>query len=270
MLEEEKSPATIEKYLRDVTKFLQWCCFKSPTKTIVLGYKQDLLKHYTVTTVNSVLASLNCFFGWQNLMHLKVKNIRVQSRPFFDTGTQLTKTEYLRLLTAAHNKKNDRLFYLLQTICATGIRVSELKFISVSSIESGYATVWCKGKVRTVILPDSLCSMLSAYCKEQRIQSGSIFVTRTGNPVDRSNIWSEMKQLCKVARVEHQKVFPHNLRHLFARTYYSHEQDVVRLADILGHSNINTTRIYTIENGEIHRNRIQNLGLIHMPDNSTT
>ena len=262
LTEEEKSPLTIEKYSRDVSIFLNWCQGKLLSKNTVLQYKQELMNHYAATTVNSVLSSLNSFFIRNNLEHLKTKNIRLQNRTFFDQCKELTKEEYERLLSTALHMKKHRLFLILQTICSTGIRVSELKYITVSAIEKGYTTVHCKAKIRMVILPDKLCNILSSYCNEKQIKSGSVFISNRGNPLDRSNIWSEMKELCDKAQVPCTKVFPHNLRHLFARTYYSCQNDVVRLADILGHSNINTTRIYTMESGEIHRNQIQNLGLI--------
>ena len=181
---------------------------------------------------------------------------------FTSTEKELTKSEYDRLLEAAKQKKNERLYLLMQTICSTGIRVSELCFITIETINRGRAEINCKGKRRSVFLPTKLCKILKNYAKEQKIKSGAVFVTQSGNPLDRSNIWSDMKKLCKAANVSEKKVFPHNLRHLFARTYYSLQKDIVRLADILGHSNVNTTRIYTMETGEIHRRQIQKLGLI--------
>ena len=181
---------------------------------------------------------------------------------FASTEKELTKAEYERLLTAAKSKKNERLYLLMQTICSTGIRVSELKFITVEAVERGIAEINCKGKRRQVFLPTELRKMLSRYLKEQKIKSGAVFVTKNGNPLDRSNIWSDMKKLCKAANVSEKKVFPHNLRHLFARTFYSLQKDVVRLADILGHSSVNTTRIYTMETGNIHKKQIEKLGLL--------
>ncbi len=174
----------------------------------------------------------------------------------------MTKAEYERLLWAAKQKKSERLYLLLQTICSTGIRVSELKFITVESLLPGCAEIFCKGKRRTVFLPNRLCQALKRYAKMQRIKSGSVFVSKNGNPLNRSNIWADMKKLCKIANVSERKVFPHNLRHLFARTYYSMEKDIVRLADILGHASVDTTRIYTMESGAVHRQKIQKLGLL--------
>ena len=174
----------------------------------------------------------------------------------------MTKAEYERLLTAAKNKKNKRLYYLMQTICSTGIRVSELKFITVDAVKSGQATINCKGKMRIVIMPKQLCKMLKEYIKENNMTSGTVFTSRNGVPLDRHAIWKSMKALCESAGVAKDKVFPHNFRHLFARTYYSLQKDIVRLADILGHSSVNTTRIYTIETGDVHRLQIQKLGLL--------
>ena len=193
---------------------------------------------------------------------LRVKNLKIQKQIFASADRELTKAEYGRLLQAAQQKKNKRLYLLMQTICSTGIRVSEVRYVTVEAVSRGVAEIYCKSKHRQVFLPKQLCQILKRYIKEQKIKSGAVFVTKTGNPLDRSNIWSDMKKLCMAANVSEKKVFPHNLRHLFARTYYSLQRDVVRLADILGHSNVNTTRIYTMETGEVHRKQIQKLGLL--------
>ena len=262
LIDEEKSSSTLEKYIRDITVFMEWCKETELSKSIVLEYKQDIVEKYAPASVNSILLSLNSFFAYNEWYDLKVKALKIQRQIFTSTDKELTKAEYERLLVAAKQKKNQRLYYLMQTICATGIRVSELKAITVSAVKSGQATINCKGKMRIVILPKQLCKMLKDYMKENNIKSGSVFVSKNGKPLDRSNIWSDMKKLCESAGVSKEKVFPHNLRHLFARTYYSIQKDVVRLADILGHSNVNTTRIYTMETGEIHRKQIQRLGLL--------
>jgi len=193
---------------------------------------------------------------------LRVKNLKIQKQVFASTDKELTKAEYDRLLQAAKQKKNERLYLLMQTICSTGIRVSEVRYVTVEAVARGIAGINCKGKCRQVFLPKQLCQILKQYIKDQKIKSGAVFVTKNGNPLDRSNIWSDMKKLCKAANVSEKKVFPHNLRHLFARTYYSLQKDIVRLADILGHSSVNTTRIYTMETGEMHRRQIQKLGLL--------
>lgn len=262
LINEEKSAATLEKYLRDVTEFSVWLSGKAIEKTVVLEYKAKLVEQYAPASVNSALSSLNSFFNFMEWYDLRVKNLKIQKQIFASTDKELTKAEYDRLLQAAKQKKNERLYLLMQTICSTGIRVSEVRFITVEAVDRGVAEINCKGKSRQVFLPRQLCQILKQYIKEQKIKSGSVFITKNGNPLDRSNIWSDMKKLCRAANVSEKKVFPHNLRHLFARTYYSLQKDIVRLADILGHSSVNTTRIYTMETGEIHRRQIQKLGLL--------
>ena len=262
LLEEEKSEATISKYLHDIKAFIKWINSDELTKSNVLAYKNHLVENYSVASVNSMLSSLNSFFIYMGRFDLKVKTIKVQRQIFASSDKELTKIEYERLLQAAKGKNNERLHLLMQTICACGIRVSELKHITVEAVRTGHAEINCKGKRRKVFLPRELCKMLKKYGVEQKIKSGAVFITKNGKPLDRSNIWSDMKKLCKAANVSEKKVFPHNLRHLFARTYYSLQKDIVRLADILGHANVNTTRIYTQENGEIHRKQIEKLGLL--------
>jgi len=262
LMEEEKSDNTIEKYMRDIRFFRGWLGFREADKITVLEYKKELCEKYAPKSVNAAIASLNSFFNFMEWYDLRVKAVKIQKQIFLNKDKELTKAEYERLLTAAKDKKNQRLYYLMQTICSTGIRVSELKFITTDAVRCGQATINCKGKMRIVILPKQLCKMLSGYIKENNIKSGSVFVSKNGKPLDRSNIWSDMKKLCESAGVSKEKVFPHNLRHLFARTYYSLQKDVVRLADILGHSNVNTTRIYTMESGDVHRKQIQKLGLL--------
>jgi len=262
LIYEEKSQATIDKYIRDVIFFMNWLNGESISKSVVLKYKQELTEKYAPASVNAALSSLNSFFIYNEWYDCKVKALKIQRQIFSNKDKELTKTEYERLLTAAKNKKNERLYYLMQTICSTGIRVSELKAITVPAVKSGQTTINCKGKMRIVILPKQLCKMLKDYIKENNIKSGSVFVSRNGKPLDRSYIWKMLKALCETAGVSKDKVFPHNFRHLFARTYYRLQKDIVRLADILGHSSVNTTRIYTIETGEVHRRQIQKLGLL--------
>lgn len=262
LISEEKAEATVGKYLHDICEFRAWLGTQELCKTAVLAYKSHLCEHYAPASVNSALSSLNCFFNFMEWYDLRVKNLKIQKQLFASADKELTKEEYDRLLRAARQKKNERLYLLMQTICSTGIRVSELRHITIEAIRFGVAEINCKGKRRRVFLPMQLCKMLKQYAKEQKIKSGAVFVTKNGNPLDRSNIWSDMKKLCKTANVSEKKVFPHNLRHLFARTYYSLQKDVVRLADILGHSSVNTTRIYTMESGEVHRKQIQRLGLL--------
>ena len=262
LVEEEKAQATIEKYIRDILAFVEWLSGRTVEKQTVLEYKQKLIEKYAPASVNSVLSSLNRFFAFAQWFNCRVKSIKIQKQVFAKQERELTKKEYDRLLSAALHKDNKRLYLLMQTICSTGIRVSELKFITVEAVKAQKAIINLKGKTRSVFLPDMLCKMLLRYIKEEKIKSGSVFVSKNGRPLDRCNIYHDMKKLCECANVDRSKVFPHNLRHLFARTYYSLEKDISRLADILGHSSINTTRIYTMETGEIHRKQIQKLGLL--------
>lgn len=262
LMNEEKSTATVEKYLRDITAFMLWLDTRAVEKNVVLEYKAVLIEKYAPASVNSMLSSLNSFFCFNEWLDCQVKTVKVQKQIFSSAKKELTKAEYEKLLKAAQQKQNIKLFYLMQTICATGIRVSELKFITVEAIYSGEAFINCKGKMRIVLLPKQLCKMLKQYIKKQNIKQGAVFVSKHGRSLDRSNIWKLMKALCEYAGVSKEKVFPHNLRHLFARTYYSLEKDIVRLADILGHASVNTTRIYTVETGDVHRRQIQRLGLL--------
>lgn len=259
---EEKAKATAEKYIRDITAFAEWLCGDELSKAKILEYKEYLIENYAPASVNSVISSLNSFFDYSGQYSLKVKTLKIQKQIFARKDKELTKAEYERLLSAAQKKGNRKLYLLMQTICACGIRVSELRYITVSAIKTGRAEINLKGKMRVVIIPSELCKMLKGYAAEQKISSGSVFISKNGNPLDRSNIWKLMKALCENANVARDKVFPHNLRHLFARTYYSLQKDIVRLADILGHSSVETTRLYTMETGEIHRRQIQKLGLL--------
>ena len=262
LVQEEKSPLTVEKYLRDVGLFLGWLGKRPLDKTAVLEFKEELVGKYAIASVNSMLSSLNCWLSWQKQGEFRVKTLKIQRQAFCSEERELNKVEYRRLLRAA--KKNSCLWYLLQTMGATGIRVSEHRFITVEALNREMAMVRSKGKTRTVFLPKKLCKSLLSYAKGRGIQSGPIFIGRTGKPMDRSRIWAMMKGLCAAAGVSEKKVFPHNLRHLFARIFYSMERDIVRLADILGHSNINTTRIYTVETGDTHRRQIEKMSLLYI------
>ncbi|MGM9636518.1 MAG: tyrosine-type recombinase/integrase [Eubacteriales bacterium] len=262
LVNEEKAIATVNKYIHDVEEFVSWLPSLQFDKSVVLTFKSYLTEHYAPASVNAALSSLNSFFNFMEWYDLRVKNLKIQKQIFASADKELTKAEYDRLLQAAKQKKDERLYLLMQTICSTGIRVSEVRYITVEAVEYGVAAIKCKGKRRQVFLPKQLCQILKQYIKKQKIKSGAVFVTKNGNPLDRSNIWLDMKKLCKAANVSEKKVFPHNLRHLFARTYYSMQKDIVRLADILGHSNVNTTRIYTMETGDVHRRQIQKLGLL--------
>lgn len=259
--EEEKSKATQEMYGREISAFLSFANGEI-SKDSVLCYKEKLEDSYQANTINAKLAALNGFFTFLDRPDLKVRQVRVQRRVFCEEGKELSKEEYFRLVEAAKSKKNERLSLLLQAICGTGIRVSELCFITVEAVCAGQATVRLKGKTRTILIGRKLEKALKAYIKEKGIVSGPVFVTKSGKPLDRSNIWKMMKALCKSAGIDEKKVFPHNLRHLFAKLFYKAEKDISRLADVLGHTSINTTRMYIISSGKEHMRQIDALGLI--------
>lgn len=259
---QEKSTSTIEKYIRDVKAFSVYAENAAITKEKVIAYKKYLRNNYAVRSVNSILASINSLFNSLEWHDLKVKSLKLQQQVFCSEDRELTKAEYARLCKTAKRKKNKRLNLILQTICGTGIRVSELQYITVEAAKQGEAVVNCKAKTRSVFIVKELKQKLLRYAAEQNIKSGMIFVTRTGKLISRTNIWREMKALCVEANVNPEKVFPHNLRHLFARVFYGIEKDIAKLADILGHSSINTTRIYIISTGTEHRKRMENMHLI--------
>lgn len=261
LYEEEKSNATIEKYIRDVRTFSKYAGSQALTKDLTIAYKRDLpTRGYTILSVNSMLASLNSFLVFCGRADCKVKLYRVQKKTYLAANRELSKAEYQRLLHAA--RKDQRLRLLLQTLCATGIRVSELQYFTVEAVRAGEISVACKNKTRSILIPRGLQNILLQYVRSARIESGHIFRTRTGKPMNRSNIWSAMKRLCAQANVNPDKVFPHNLRKLFARTFYRMEKDIAKLADILGHSSINTTRIYIMSTGTEHRHQMEKLGLL--------
>lgn len=262
LIENEKAQATREKYMRDLRCFAEYVAERPLDKPLILEYKASLERSYAIRSANSMLAALNSllrFMGWHDLC---VKQFKVQKEAYCSEEKELTKAEYASLVRAAEQKKNERLSLVVQTICGTGIRVSELEFITVEAVRRGEAVVSCKGKTRKIFIVKALQKKLLKYATEQGITSGILFVTKSGKPLDRSNIWRAMKDLCEQAGVSPQKVFPHNLRHLFARTFYGIEKDIAKLADILGHSNINTTRIYIITSGAEHQRRIENMRLI--------
>lgn len=260
---EEKSDNTVKKYLRDMRAFAAYLNGAEVTKETVITFKSKLLgESYSVRSINSMLASLNglfSFLGWEDC---RVKSVKLQRQIYCPEEKELTKAEYMRLVDTAKQKGNERLNLILQTICGTGIRVSELQYITVEAVKNREAIVALKGKTRSVFLVKELRKKLIRYAAKQNIQSGAVFITRTGKPMNRTNIWREMKGLCRQAGVNPKKVFPHNLRHLFARTFYGIEKDIAKLADILGHSSINTTRIYIISTGSEHRRRMEHMRLI--------
>lgn len=261
--EDERARATIEKYMRDVKMFFRYMEeTEEINKQTMIAYKQFLSEKYAAASVNSMLAAVNVFLkkmGWYDCV---VKSLKIQKEAFRSGEKDLTKEEYYRLLSVAKKKNDIRLYWIMQTLCATGIRVSELKYITVESLNTGRAKVNLKGKQRTVLLPSILCRRLRGYAREQQITKDSVFITRSGNPVDRSNIWHAMKDLCTEAGICRGKVFPHNFRHLFALTYYKAKKDLSHLADLLGHSNVNTTRIYTLVSSEEQEKQIEVLGLV--------
>ena len=260
--QEEKSEATRRQYKRDILHFLSFAKGQELTRELALRYKEELQSKHRAGSVNVKLAALNGFFSYLGREDLRVKRLRIQKRPFLPREKELSKAEYLRLLEAARQKKNEKLRLLLETICGTGIRVSELKYITVEAVEQGEAAIRLKGKIRVVLISGKLRKALKEYLRRGKISSGPVFVTKNGNPLDRSNIWKMMKALCKDAGVARQKVFPHNLRHLFARCFYKIDKDIARLADILGHSSINTARIYVMSSDHEPRKRMDALGLV--------
>ena len=260
--EAEKSAATMEKYLHHVRQFVAHDAGRRIDKALVLEYKTRLGKLYAPSSANAALAAVNGFLRFWGFESCCVKPFKVQKQVYCSEEKELTREEYVRLIKAAKEKSSERLALLLETICATGIRVSELPYITVEAVARGEAVVHCKGKTRTVFLPAALQKKLRRYMQSQKIQSGPVFITRTGKPMNRSNIWREMKALCERANVAPSKVFPHSLRHLFARTFYSIDHDVAKLADLLGHSNINTTRIYIITTGAEHRRKMETMRLV--------
>ncbi len=261
--QEEREQSTIEKYVRDVRLFEAWLSGRRVTAEIVTDWKNYLrTKGYKPETINDKLSALNKFFVFMRWLECRIKYLKIQKRLFRGTEKELTKGDYVRLLETADTLRKNRLALLIETICATGIRVSEVRYITMEAVRAGYADVALKGKIRTILLPAKLCRKLQKYARKQKIASGEIFITRTGKGVSRRQIWAEMKALCKKAGVAASKVFPHNLRHLFARTFYRACRDVAKLADVLGHSSIETTRIYLISTGKEHTRQLERLGLI--------
>lgn len=262
LAQEEKSPATRAQYQRDILCFLTMMEGKVYTKATVLQYKEQLREHYKSSSINAKLAALNGFFSFMGRDDLRMKQIKIQRRAYCSEEKELTKAEYLRLVNAAKQLENEKLSIIMQTICSTGIRVSELQFITTEAVRTGEALIHLKGKTRTILISGKLRKILKGYIKREKILSGPLFVTRNGRPLDRSNIWKAMKALCEKAGVDSKKVFPHNLRHLFARCFYAIDKDIAKLSDILGHSNINTTRIYIISSGREHQRCMNVLGLV--------
>lgn len=260
--QQEKSEATIRKYMRDVKAFEKYVGKTTVTKSKVMDYKEQLLQQYEISSANSMIAAINSFFSFAGWQHCKVKQFKVQQKVFCSEQKEISRAEYERLCQAAQSNGKEQLYLILQTICATGIRVSELRYITAENIQKGYATVRCKGKTRKVFIVKKLQTKLMCYAKKHKIASGPVFVTHSGAEISRTTVWRQMKSICRQAGVDPQKVFPHNLRHLFARIYYKLEKDIAKLADILGHSNINTTRLYIISTGKEHQRHLEKMRLI--------
>ena len=260
---EEKSPATIEKYLRDAAAFTAWLDGRAASKAAAGAWKAALLEaKLAPATINIKLAAVNRFLVFLGWPAFRVKPLRIQRRLFRDDSRELTRPEYLRLLETARTQGRERLALLLETICGTGIRVSEVRYVTVEAVYRGRAEISLKGKIRTILLPGKLCRKLLKYARKQKIASGEIFLTRNEKGISRRQIWAEMKGVCKYVGVEPSKVFPHNLRHLFATAFYRASRDIVKLADVLGHSSIETTRIYLLTSGAEHQRQLDRLGLV--------
>ncbi len=263
MRREERVPATIRNYLRDIHSFTAWLAGQAVTKELVAAWKAHLLAEGRApATVNTKLSALNGLFRFLGWRECQVRFLKIQRRVFRDAARELRREDYLRLLETAQGSGQERTALLMETICASGLRVSELRYITVEAARQGRAEISLKGKVRTILLPGKLCRKLLKYAGKKKISSGEIFVTRGGRSLSRKQIWREMKALCRQAGVAPSKVFPHNLRHLFAATFYRASRDIVKLADLLGHSSINTTRIYLMTTGTEHVRQLERLGLI--------
>ncbi|MCI9469492.1 MAG: tyrosine-type recombinase/integrase [Oscillospiraceae bacterium] len=263
LVNEERSAGTIEKYMRDVRTFAGFLNGRTIVKEELTAWKGQLVEAgYAPVTINSMLTSVNTYLRFVGMPECRVKQLRLQRRVFRDQTRELSREEYDRLLSAARRQGKERLELLMETICATGIRVSEVQNITIETLRQGRAEISLKGKIRTILLPGKLRRKLQKYAQKQKIASGEIFLTRNGKPLTRKQIWAEMKALCQSAGVETSKVFPHNLRHLFARIFYKTSRDIAQLADVLGHSSIETTRIYLITTGAEHLRRMDLLGLV--------
>ena len=260
--EQEKSRATVEKYAREASRLIAFLGQREPNKQELLRYKEDLIARYSPRGVNCKIAAINSFLHFCGCDNCRLFQVRVQRRAYCDKELELSRSEYTRLVQAARQKNNARLELIIQTLGMTGIRIGELSSLTVEDVRRGEFCVYSKGKVRTVFLAPKLKKRLLSYLKEKGIQTGAVFVTGGGRAVDRSNVWKEMKALCAEANVSSKKVFPHNLRHLFARCFYEEEKDLARLADLLGHSSVETTRIYIVSSGWEHRKILGRLRLL--------
>ncbi len=261
--EEERSETTIKKYEHDIRRMLEYIKEEELSKSALLKYKAYLVDKYKPASVNSMIAAANSFLEFIGYGELKIKPLKIQRPMFIESEKEINRDEYVKLLKAAKQCGNIRLMLIIETLASSGMRISELMFVTVEAVNMGKAEINCKGKRRTVLLTKKLCKMLKEYIKSQNIKRGSVFISKRGNPVDSSNIRKEMKKLADLAKVDKRKVYPHNFRHFFARVFYSNEKDLVRLSDILGHSSINTTRIYTAESGAVHLQQLEKMNLVY-------
>lgn len=263
LIREERAKGTVEKYVRDVKRFVIWLDGRTLTKELVSAWKEHLMEQeYCAATINSMLASIHSFFRFTGIEGCNVKFLKIQRRLFRTREKELNRSEYQKLVNTARAGKNERLALLIEAICATGIRVSEVKYLTIEAIRKGRADISLKGKIRTILIPGKLAKKLKYYAKKKKITTGEVFLTRNGTGMSRKQIWAEMKAICKKAGVEASKVFPHNLRHLFARAFYKVSKDIVRLADVLGHSSIETTRIYLLTTYDEYMRWMDGLRLI--------
>lgn len=261
---EERAPATMEKYLRAVRQFNAWLGGAAVTKERVLAWRENLLtqQHLSPSTINASLSALNGLFGYLDWADCRARFLKIQRRMFREAARELTRPDYDRLVYAARGMGRERLALTMETICATGVRVSEVRYITVEAARLGRAEIALKGKIRVILIPAKLCRKLLKYAGKQKIVSGEIFLTGNGRGISRRQIWTEMKRLCAFAGVASSKVFPHNLRHLFATAYYRAYKDIAKLADVLGHSSMETTRIYLLSSGTEHQRQLDRLGLV--------
>lgn len=262
LLADERSAGTISKYRRDLTAFSRWLGGRIVTKETAADWKTHLLNSgYAPRTINSMLAALNSFFRFMD-WHIKVRFLKIQRQLFREASRELRRSEYDRLLAVAREHGQERLALLMETLCATGIRISELQYITLEAVRRGRTDISLKGKIRTILIPRKLAKKLLAYARAAGIRGGEIFRTRTGRGLSRRQVWYELKRLCRAAGVAASRVFPHNFRHLFAQTFYRATRDIAKLADVLGHSSIETTRIYLVTTGEEHQRQLDRLGLV--------
>ncbi len=262
LYEEEKSAATVEKYVASLKRLMEWLNGREITHEALMEFREDLRKEHEVSTVNGYVSAINAYLDMVGMEECKMKLMKMQRKVFRSEDRELNRGEYLKLIETAKMLGKERLMLIMETICATGIRVSEVQYITVEAIERGYAEVTLKGKTRTIFIPKTLAGRLKKYARNKKIKSGMVFITGRGSAISRKQIWAEMKSLCEKAGVKETRVFPHNLRHLFARCYYKQTHDVVMLADMLGHSSVETTRIYLVTTGVEHARTLENLHLV--------